>query len=286
MDNFIEKIEHLVEKYAQLVDLNKISTCPSFRRREKDCVKCFRHQYLNKNAIIDYNCINKRQLYIARYLPVHLKEIELGLKGLITENIKQSLLLLPKVNVISIGGGPGIDLLALKKYFLETEKEYHLTKTSYFNLMRWEKISQWDDMANELINVVKSSTYFQFKHQKLHGDITNKILWHHVEEKSIHIYLLSYVLSELTTEQIEPLKQFIESRANQTVSVVLINDVKNHSLVNPLWNEMRFSNEQCWCGVRYSVQARNKVFPKQQTGSERYFKVLSFRNFLNLCSNG
>jgi len=285
MDNFIEKIEQLVEKYAQLVDLNKFSTCPSFMRRENGCVKCFRYQYRSKE-LVNYNCINKRQLYIARYLPVHLKEIELGLKGLITENIKQSLLSLPEVNVISIGGGPGIDLLALKKYFIETETEYHLTKTSRFNLMRWEKISQWDGMANELINVAKSSTYFEFQHKKLHGDITNNLFWHHVEEKSIHIYLLSYVLSELTKNQIEPLKQFIESRANQMVSIVLINDVKNHSLVNSLWNGMRFSNEQCWCGVRYSVPARNKVAPKQQTGSERYLKVLSFRNFFNLCSNG
>ncbi|MCQ6631537.1 hypothetical protein NO374_22785 [Escherichia coli] len=79
-----------------------------------DCLQCSSNMYFDGNDV-NYECDNKRYIYIARYLPVHSSEISNALDHLAMsfyDELKDK----EKIVFASFGAGPGIDTYAFHRW--------------------------------------------------------------------------------------------------------------------------------------------------------------------------
>lgn len=73
------RIMELVEKYHSLIDYDAYNKCDDKYQGANNCIRCCSDPYY-KETKIDYTCPQKRKLYVVRYAPAYIREIESALK--------------------------------------------------------------------------------------------------------------------------------------------------------------------------------------------------------------
>ena len=247
-----------------------------------DCFDCFQKQFFDGNQIV-YDCDPKIDIYVARYFPVHVKENMEALSLLPPEYI-ESLLQLDDINVMNIGGGPGSDSFAIKKFFLQNEDRGNIEGMKNIRILRIDKENNWNDIAGFVNQQISNSDRIVFNPRRRNCDIRIKKQWPKANIK-YNIFTLSYFLSEIEENQIELIAEFINTYASDTASAIIINDndrYKVNTLVPMLSDNISCSFEyenndsaQHHCGFSYSDKDRDFVFPKLTTRSIRYVKVIN-----------
>lgn len=104
-------MKKIIQEFYDEVDFDAVKSCNTSKK--SSCVDCHSDSYFESTEI-DYSCLNKRKLYVVRYLPVHTHEI-LSALNLIPADSVNELLSKKKLNVACLGGGPGTDNLAFRK---------------------------------------------------------------------------------------------------------------------------------------------------------------------------
>ena len=88
----IEKTEsnvmnNIINNFFDEVDFNSFANCGVGK---DDCVGCLSDNYFEATEI-NYDCENKRKLYVVRYLPVHVKEVQSALSLISTKRANELL---------------------------------------------------------------------------------------------------------------------------------------------------------------------------------------------------
>lgn len=261
----------LVTDLEASFDYERWGACQNTVGDAESCIACCHERYFNGDEI-DYECEQFRKTYIMRFLPVHIHENYLALQRIPTDvldTIGQN----GTVNFLSLGGGPGSDIAAFKKYI--ENGNFENMGTQRFHIYRVDREDDWNGLATRVINIFRCRNY-EIRHTKLHQDV----LVPFTNQQNIHIVTLSYLISEIAEESIQILASNI-SEVLANTSVIVINDRdedivrrKAATLLQLLHiDTYDVRNGREWCGEFYPDDVRDRVAPKLKTNSVRYTAV-------------
>jgi len=126
--------------FATYSELDSLCDSRGVKVDIEDCVDCCKHGYYGSGT--QYKCNNSKKVYLIRNLATQVKQIELAL----SESLREDICGQKDIAVISLGGGPGTEAIALmdilRDYtdnftlrFDNVESE-HSWKTMYRDLTR------------------------------------------------------------------------------------------------------------------------------------------------------
>lgn len=186
---------------------------------------------------------------------------------------------------MSIGGGPGSDLYAVKKFLINCANQGYMTSKKDICFLRVDQEKSWNGIAGKVINSIVSDTKnLVFDARRKNIDILNSEDWGR-SSKKYHIFTMSYFLSELANEdQVRTVAKFINKFSSKNISFLFINDrndVKVDRFKRILFDNISCNesyetenNTKCHCGFFYDDDDRDLISPKLNTNSIRFFKAL------------
>lgn len=260
-------IASFFEKFES-IDPHKCQTCRCITKGASSCLDCFKKQYFNGNDI-DYECEEKRILYVLRFLPTHIQEIYLAFSE-IPENKEDAFNRSDSFNFLAIGSGPGSDVVALQKAI--KNKILEIKDSAEVRIWRLEKESAWKPIYLE-VRKVDGGQQFHYHHKK--GDALKVDF---SEMKRFDIVTLSYFISEISEDEIEAFASTLRN-ALFDHSIVIINDrgcsdtqkkigLFSTSAGLSLIKKKKFSEE--WAGFVYPNKIKDIVEPKLKMNSRFY----------------
>lgn len=207
----------IVKIFHKKIDYNAHKTCDVKHPTANDCIECCSKPYFEQ-VNIDYTCAQKRKIYVARYAPTYISEIysafSLTPRDFVEELSKKS-----KIKVASIGGGPGTDIAGFKKWISTRIDENHDIDKIQF--LRVDIHEDWDDISPELIKLYDSPGV-NFEYKKIVMDITKKPI--NVKGfKSFDVIMMSYILSEINTKDIDNFAKHISDIISDK-TLLIVND--------------------------------------------------------------
>lgn len=272
----------IVNRCIEEISQNYEGVCDSATPNSSNCFDCFQRQFFDGNEI-KYECDEKINIYVARYFPVHVKEIFEALK-MLPEEFYENLFKLKDINIMNIGGGPGSDSFAVKKFLIEKELAGEIEDEKKVCILRIDKETNWDNMAGFVNERIRNTEHIEFMAKKSIFDVGIQNKWS-LANRKYNIFTISYLLSEIDDSKISILSKFINSYASSAVCGLIIND-NNRYKVHQLKQSL-FQNILCdidnddedstrhHCGFFYKDEDRDLVNPKLTTNSIRYSKVVT-----------
>lgn len=273
-NSFMAPIATLITEIESDFDYSKWDECENTIDDASSCPDCCSKRYFTGGAI-DYKCNQFQKAYVMRYLPVHIHENYLAFNKTpsdILARIGEN----KKVRLLSLGGGPGSDVAAFKKFVKEGNLDD--MKTTELEIVRVDREENWNGLAKKVINLFKCKQ-FETSHLKIHADVTSDF---NDDNSKYHFISLSYILSEISTENIGKLaKNIIASTDN--VSVIVIND-RNEDVVREKAelllkeigaSKIKVCSDKNHCGVFYDDTVKDRIKPKLSTTSIRYNAMIS-----------
>jgi hypothetical protein len=263
-------MENIIRDLHKSVDYEKWNGCNNITPKSSNCLECFSKQFFGGNKI-DYSCEQKRKIYVLRYLPVHVHEVYIAIKK-INDDILEIIKSKNEINILSIGGGPGSDILAIKKFIVEQINEESMPK---FNIFRLDKENGWDSVSKEIVYPKISNNFY---HNKIKFDITLQKL---NKNYNFDIVTISYLMSEISDSDLSVFTHNVRNfLANK--SVLIINDrdevlVQNRivAMLNNLPIKIYFSeSERIWCGFSYPDDIGEITKPKRKTNSKQHSMLI------------
>ncbi len=266
-------LNDLLQKTHESVNYSCAESCDENPGAEGGCISCLGDQYFGEKAI-DYSCEHKRSAYVLRYLPVHIQEVNQVLDGLRDSQGLPASWPDP-VRVLSIGGGPGSDIAAFKKFI--SEGGFYDDDAHKFQIYRLEKVEDWNNIATEVIHLFSPKGY-EFDHKKINNDLNNLPK---CAKGPFDVFLLSYVVSELNDAECDRLGKAIDALSGDR-AVVIFNDRNQDSVwqkiqviasqLNEVDSFKRTAEE--WCGLHYPDDLKGMTLPKLYMKSVRYGLVI------------
>tara|TARA_R110002012_G_scaffold83884_1_gene210676 strand:- start:1939 stop:2763 length:825 start_codon:yes stop_codon:yes gene_type:complete len=211
------EVMDVVKKFHRKIDYDAHKSCDVKYPSANDCIECCSKPYFEQ-VNIDYTCAQKRKLYVARYAPAYISEVYSAFK-VTSRNYAKELSKKSEIKVASIGGGPGTDIAGFKKWILTNIGEDNDIDTIKF--LRVDIHKDWDDVSPELVNLY-NSTDIEFEYKKIVRDITQKPI-NSQSFKSFDVIMMSYILSEINSKDIEKAANHI-SEAISGKTLLVIND--------------------------------------------------------------
>jgi len=268
----------IIENFDTHVDYGLFQNCQKKFHNALNCIECCQKPYYDYDAQtnIDYTCPQKRKIYVARYAPTYISEVEEALKRTENEFIRY-IFQKKELNVASIGGGPGTDIAAFNKW-LSTQPtwlyDFNLKDIRY---LRVDIHKQWDDVSHLLIQLYQiQNVSYDFK--KIICDISNNP----VNSKTFanfDVVILSYIISEIDNKKITNLARHV-SQILSKKTLIVVNDINHVNVINKInnflddlgvMNPMSYKfTSSGWCGEIYPDEIKNKAHPKLSKNSVVY----------------
>ncbi len=280
----MQELENLITSLHASIDFNKWKGCENMTKTASSCIECGGEQYFPGNQI-DYRCEQKRKIYVLRYLPVHLREVYLAAKEIPADTLK-TMLSKEVVRILSLGGGPGSDIAAIKKVIMDfIERNQVAPNFLTIHLVRLDKETGWDNLSSEVVRTFSSNQY-QFKYHKCHVDIVSTEM---TLEPGYDIVSISYLISELPDRDMPIFIRNVQ-KSLMKGSILLINDSKRDNvklkierLLKALEYETSVSSDAVrWCGFDFPYHILMNVKPKLKTKSGRYMILISDKPALGI----
>lgn len=209
-------LDDFINKLHDEVDYEMHDACANKTHGAIDCPSCCGEQYFDGKQPT-YDCEQKRNIYVLRYLPAHIHENYLGAL-LIPEEIRNQLFAKKTVKVLSLGGGPGSDIAGFKKFTeLLTADEFQCENCE---IVRVDKEDGWDKVSGQVIHLF-GKPEIEFKHTKRELDVCATSTW--FDGKKFDVILISYLLSELNDAQIDALAGNLK-KCMSSDALLIIND--------------------------------------------------------------
>lgn len=226
-----------------------------------DCLQCSSNMYFDGNDV-NYECDNKRYIYIARYLPVHSSEISNALDHLAMsfyDELKDK----EKIVFASFGAGPGIDTYAFHRWLDKHRNDLSCKNITAFRI---ECCDEWTELAKEVM-FSNSPQGFERKYYRNIVDVTTEDV--NISER-FDIATLSYIVSELDESGVNKLIENIKNNKSEC-SYIVIND-RNEPLVKEKiikimtavadagYRDYHYDSEHC--GFSYPDNIYSSISPK------------------------
>jgi hypothetical protein len=210
--------------------------------RDKDATINAAIQYLKKEYVdlrdgndIDYSPPAHRFAYVLRYITAHA--------NIVVEVIKrppelQALFEREELEVASIGGGPGSEMVALQKYVAERNKKTVLT----FHL--YDCDNSWGDTWNRVHKTVKLpvEAFLMFKHL----DACDAATWKQDALNEADLITMVFFLSEVYKhrDRAEPFFRHLFTRAKKGTLFLFVDN-------NASWFREWFDKMAAECGLEH-----------------------------------
>ncbi|EHR0574684.1 hypothetical protein KS872_004486 [Vibrio parahaemolyticus] len=262
----INVMNNIINNFFDEVDFNSFANCGVGK---DDCVGCLSDNYFEATEI-NYDCENKRKLYVVRYLPVHVKEVQSAL-SLISTKRANELLGKRVLNVICLGGGPGTDSAAFNKW-LVSQRLFDKKSLTRVNVVRVDRCEEWNEISPRIINHAFPDDLV-VKYTKSNHDLTKHNLNTSIKADLV---IASYLLSEISLEDIPKVAENIKNNITDKATIV-INDRNQEEvrqriekLYELLGCEFELDSTQFHCGISIDNAIVENAKPKLLTKSIRY----------------
>lgn len=252
-------MDNLVRKHYEKIKKSKHNDCKT--SLGDSCLHCITNMYRNDNDV-NYECENKRFIYIARYLPVHSSEIYQSLTSLLLkfhEKIKKK----KEIVLASFGAGPGIDTHAFHRWLNDHSNDLNCKKIIAYRI---EACTKWTNLAKQVMfsNIPKNleREYYRYNLNVTTDDININ--------NRFDIATLSYIVSELDDDGITKLIKNIKNN-KKDCSYIIINDRPETAVIEKInrimkevakegYHSHQFDNEHC--GFTFPDDIYSEVKPK------------------------
>ncbi|MCO4173013.1 hypothetical protein K8D10_14725 [Aeromonas veronii] len=268
-------MNNLIEELYTEIDFEMFSDCEHAVHGVTSCPKCCSGQYFNDNEI-NYSCEQKMKLYIIRYLPVHASEVRSSIGVLKNNAVMNRILSQDNLNVLSIGGGPGSDIIG----FREAHRSIHelrefLEEESYvaeINYLKVEINDDWNALFERVINISVDGRlgHVNENYECIYGDATSIVLGIDTQD----VILLSYIVSELTDDEAIMLANNIKRWSDEN-TIIIVNDRNQEEVTNRVNLMFEILNAQDagefestgWAGFFYPDEIRDSCEVKLNRSS-------------------
>lgn len=251
-------MEELINDFYRRIDFSKHEGCK--QALGTDCVKCSANTYRDGN-VIDYSCENKRDIYVTRYLPVHVSEIYEAMNYMCQVH-GDEIARKESLTLASFGGGPGTDIYAFNRWFHYRRSEL---KCNGLCAYRIESSSDWNMTSNEVV-FSNAPEEIDRVYYELIANVAKKQI---VLATKFDIAILSYLVSELDTTEMDGLIENLKRNKNHC-AYIIINDRFEDAVTSKIEKIMKsvtdnhsfhfFSNEHC--GFSYPDEIYESMDPK------------------------
>ncbi len=252
-------MEGLIRYCYNKIDEKKRLKCNSSLGR--DCFNCFSNMYYGNNEI-NYECKNKRYIYIVRYLPVHSYEIRNALRELLLRfyceiNGKK------KIVFASFGAGPGVDTYAFHRWL---DINHNNINCKNITAYRIESYDEWTALAKKVM-FSNCPSNFEGRYYRHIKDVTTEDV---KIRKKFDIATLSYIISELDDSGVDKLIENIKNNKNDC-SYIIINDRNEVDVKNKIIKVMtevanadykEYLHDKEHCSFSYPNDIYLKAYPK------------------------
>ena len=234
-------IDYILENYSTLENLCKTTNNPTDMSK---CVECHIESYKYQGKP-KYKCDNFKKIYLVRYFATQFAQCDFLIRAyLLTDIVKKS-----KMAVVSLGGGPSPELLALLNELQDRAGNYEISFLNLDGEPSWKTI--YIDLANYFTkagNIIVRTAFNSV-------DITK-----YVSTSKYDIVFIPWLLSEIDKRN---RKQIIELARDITISkgFVIITDRSEETLISDISNIINKTNgitleEQAalhglYCGVSF-----------------------------------
>ncbi len=265
-------MEKIVSDMFAELDGNKWSKCADRTPRSTSCVECLRLQYFDNNDV-SYDCVEKRKLYVIRFLPVHAAENRAGLRR-VSENVIANILRYAPIRILSLGGGPGSDIHATLEFLKQEIEDFSLHRI-FITRMDIEPL--WDDVARNVILNVAGDILFRL--DTMHANVMAGLDTLREEDEEFDIALCSYLISELDESDLKDLGKKLR-RVMWNGGVIVINDRAEIDVERKIRIVFEAANVDCseagnqgWAGFPYADEIFQQVRPKVNMSSTVFWGV-------------
>ncbi|ENK0806007.1 hypothetical protein ACTQ7D_000384 [Vibrio fluvialis] len=259
-------MNNIINIFFNEVDFNSFANCGVGK---DDCVGCLSDNYFEATEI-NYDCENKRKLYVVRYLPVHVKEVQSAL-DLISSTRTNELLGKRVLNVLCLGGGPGTDSAAFNKW-LVSKRLFDKKSLTKVNVVRVDRCEEWNAISPRIIKHAFPDD-LDVNYKRSNNDLTKNNLNAGIKADLV---IASYLLSEISLEDIPKVADNIMKNITDKATIV-INDrnqaeVKQRieKLYDILGCKFVQDGTQIHCGISIDNNIVENAKPKLMTKSIRY----------------
>lgn len=221
------EIMKVVDEFHKEIDFDAHKSCDAKHSTANNCIECCSNPYFEQIEI-DYSCPQKRKIYVARYAPAYISEIFHALSATKRDH-SEELFNKPEINVASIGGGPGTDVAAFKKWLSNYMEDHH--KVEKVNFLRVDINEDWSDVSKDIVNLYNhKDVNFEFK--KIVQDVTERP----IKSKSFDYFdviLLSYVISEINGKDVDRMAAHISALISDK-ALVVVNDRPEQGVIDKI----------------------------------------------------
>ncbi|MEH6800562.1 MAG: class I SAM-dependent methyltransferase [Halopseudomonas sabulinigri] len=211
------EVMDVVRKFHKKIDYDAHKSCEVKYPTANDCIECCSKPYFEQ-VNIDYSCAQKRKIYVARYAPAYISEVRSAF-NVTPRDYAEELSRKSMIKVASIGGGPGTDIAGFKKWVLTNlDEDNDIEKIKF---LRVDIHEDWDDVSPELISLYDAPD-IEYEYKKIVCDITQEPI-NSQSFKSFDVIMMSYILSEIDSEDIRKVAKNI-SKVISGKTLLVIND--------------------------------------------------------------
>jgi len=242
-------LDYVIEHYLNIEGL-----CPNtgLSVDRPQCVKCNYERHRGGGKPL-YSCQNFRKVYLIRFLITHTKQT----CDLIRRTIISDIAKIPNLFVVSFGGGPGVEALALMELLRHYDGKYDFVFDNVDRELSWQPIYQ--DLVRTFSGWIKN---VDVNPRFSQIDVTGDFL-----AKQYDIVFVPWILSELDKEG----RHRVLSRARdltQPSKYVVVTDRPESALIRKISESI--TSIQAWdviksepkfkkhCGIHFPDDLRAK----------------------------
>lgn len=253
IDRFTEEpiqslMGYIFDNYCDFEDFCEIAKKPV---EVEECVECHRGSYYEKGSPT-YECENFKRVYLLRYLATQFAQSAFLIRTYILDDIKGKM----DLSVISFGGGPAPEALALVNEIGNRDENYEISFENIDGEASWEPI--YYDLTHYFVDQVKN---VKLKTSFNCSDVTN-----FTSSKHYDIVFISWLLSDMDKQNrpriVELARDLVTPQGH-----ILVTDRVEEAMVDDISTVIGESKglnlqehgelHRYWCGVSFPDELKD-----------------------------
>jgi len=243
-------MDHVFDTYSEL---DPLCISKSVNVDTDDCVDCCKDSYYGSDT--QYKCDNSKKIYVIRNMATQIKQVDLALSQSLREDICSQ----NNIKVISLGGGPGTEAIALMDILRDYDNDYKLDFDNVDSESSWKIM--YRDLTQNFVNRISNVT---LKTRFISSDIgsyakTVTVLY--------DVAFVSWLFSLINkSQEIENILNVLESLLREN-GYLVVADRFEPKVVSRISNAIESADglvlkendrQIQWCGVMFPDDLRDK----------------------------
>jgi len=138
-------MDYVLDTYSEL---DSLCDPRGLKVNTDDCVGCCKDSYYGGET--QYKCNNSKRIYLIRNLATQIKQIELAL----TQSLREAICDQSDIAVMSLGGGPGTEAIALMDILTDYANDFTLSFDNVEAEYSWK--TMYEDLTQNFANRIRN----------------------------------------------------------------------------------------------------------------------------------